>query len=250
MPQIRFRLNRNRYHPRSRGWSEPTNYCLDNICEVSLPGTDVITATTSLAPSQPDTDEEELNRHDKRSRASLTAYPATLHPNAKITIHSEDGHITTQIDSQLQSKGGRAFVLAEYGPYGELQCSQLYIRGLSGTQQQPQWAFIPAESFKQMGLSSRLPSGRLELRILVEPEWVNDPRGDQSNAYIDCTGVAEVDLSRRLPIPEDWNPDVFGDYESLFDANGEISIPSSQGPPPETPQPSYTSQSISPSLLP
>jgi len=189
--------------------TQPDNYSLAQFCEASSPETSNPPTMTSPNPSQLNIDEERLNQDDKRCGSTFTVYPATVYQNARITIQdTDDGDITTQINSQPQSKGGHAFIVTKTGPYGQLYNTLLYIPNPSAVSHQSRWALVNPQNFKQLAISTHHPNGQQELRILVEPEWVNNPGGDQSIVTIDCTQVAKADLSRRILPPDDWNPDL------------------------------------------
>ena len=128
-----------------------------------------------------------------------------------------------KINSQPQSKGGRAFIVTETSPYGQLYNTHLYIPNPSAVSYQSQWALVNPQNFKQLAISTHHPNGQQELRILVEPDWVNNTGGDQSIVTFDCTHVAKADLSRQIHPPEDWNHDL----SSLSNPRwwGQINIP-------------------------
>jgi len=188
-----------------RNYTEQTN-SLHGSFEASYPETDYPLSMTTAIPSNPDPHEAE--RESKMSRPRLTAYRATLYTNATITTHDHpDGHTETQIKSELPPEEDRAYIIADYDCDGYVEDAHLLIQDPSNSKHQRRLAFIDKDEYPQMIQDSRDATNRRGLHVVVKPQWVDDPKRDQSIEVWNCTWIAEADLSSRMTVPDHLIPD-------------------------------------------
>jgi len=214
MPCTRAGWQSDRSNRVFRNYTEPTN-SLDEFFEASSPATDDHPSMTAAIPSNPHPRDAERARQSKRLRPRLTAYHAKLFTNATLTTHDyEDGHTETEIKSELPPKKNRAYIIADYDCYGNVQEAHLLTQNLSDSRDQPRFTLIDKVDYPQMIQDSRDAANQQGLHVMVKPEWVDNPKRDESIEVWSCSLVAEADRTRPMRIPNDWNPNL----SSLLDA--------------------------------
>jgi len=208
MPCTRAGWQSDRSNRVFRNYTEPTN-SLDGFFEASSPQTNDHLPMTAAIPSNPDLRDAERARQSKMSRPRLTAYSAKLFTNATLTTHDyEDGHTETKIISELPPEENCACIIANYDCYGNVQEAHLLTQNLSDSQDQPRFTLIDKVDYPQMIQDSRDAANQQGLHVVVKPEWVNNPKRDESIEVWSCSLVAKADRTRPMRIPNDWNPDL------------------------------------------